>query len=137
MIVRLLPLHPPAIEADIAAKLETMRRSYEATLKRDERTYHLLGALSMCSTIRPLPHWVFKALKAELAVRLPQEPDLHGVRWLMVLEGKRQGKTWQNAYKYASERLAGTQWSGASLTMKASYQDFERKRRRQTGRGIF
>jgi hypothetical protein len=112
---------------DIAAKLEAIQGAYEATSDAQDRVYHLLGALDMCGPFRPLPNWLFTAVRGVLAARLPQEPDLHSARWLMVREGKqkREGSnktpTWEDAYEYASERLAGTPWAGEPRTMKASY----------------
>ena len=148
--MRLRTLHPPAHEADIAVKLEAMRRAYEAAIagkseaidraheaasNADKGVYHLLAALNMCGRFRPLPKWLFEALRAVLATRLPQKPDLHSLRWLMVREGKqkrdgaKKPPSWEKAYSYAAERLAGTRWAGSERTMKASYQIFERVRR--------
>lgn len=113
------------LEADIAAKLEGMGRAYQTTSNEDERTHHLLGALYLCRTFRPLPDWLFRGLNAELKAKLPKEPDLHGGRWLLVREGKRNKLTWEEAYEYACARAAGTRWEGSDRTMKASYQIFE------------
>jgi hypothetical protein len=130
MRVRILPpTHPPAIEAGIATKLEAMRRAYETASNKDERTYHLLGALVLCTTFRPLPNWLFKALKAELVAKLPKKPDRHGVRYLLVLEGKRLKGTWAEGYGYARGKLEGTPYAGESRTMRESYQLFRDKLR--------
>ena len=133
----MLTLHPPAREADIARKLQAMRRAYEAASNADDRTHNLLGALTLCGSFRPLPHWLFEALHKLLAARLPQEPNMHWARWLLVREGKRrreghsQTPSWEDAYEYASERLAETPWSGTPRTMKASYQIVQRDIRRR------
>jgi hypothetical protein len=138
--MRVLPTHPPAIEADISARLEAMRRAYGAASNKDERTRLVLGALYLCGTVRPLPAWVFKALKVGLEAKMPKQPDLHGgrrllVRWLLVREGKlkREGQhkklTWEQAYGYARDQAVGTPWKGSARTMKASYQIYEATRR--------
>jgi hypothetical protein len=128
-------IHPPTTEADIAAKLAAIGRAYAATLNRDERTYRLLGALYLCWTTRPLPDWLFKALKAKLAAELPKQPGRHAVRWLMVLECKRErearGKksTWEDAYDDASQRLESTLWKGSARTMRESCKIYLNKQR--------
>lgn len=132
----MLTLHPPAQETDIAGKLEAMGRAYKAASNADERIYYLLGAVNLCGPFRPLPNWLFKALSGLLVDHLPQKPDRHSWRWLMVREGRqtqREGHSkkpsWEEAYQYASEQLIDTRWAGSERTMKASYQIFERKRR--------
>jgi hypothetical protein len=127
--VLILPAHPPAFEADLAAKLKGIRRTYETASNKDDRAYHLLAALFLCGTFRPLPDWLFKALSVELKAKAPKEPNLHGGRWLLVREGKQRGRTWEQAYQYASDQAAGTPWEGASRTMEESYKIFEAKLR--------
>src|SRR5262245_41249221 len=121
-------VHPPAQEANIAARLEALRRAYEGTIGvTGEATRHLFAALRLCGSIRPLPRWAFEGLDG-LQSRLSQEPDRHGGRWLLVREGRAQGYSWENSYDYAAERLAGTPWAGEPRTMKASYHaEWDRK----------
>jgi hypothetical protein len=121
------PKHPPTFEADIAARLEEMRRAYKTASNKDDRMQYLLGALYLCRTFRPLPDWLFRGLNAELKAKLPNKPDLHGGRWLVVREGKQRGLTWEQAYQYASDQAAGT--PGSARTMEESYKIFEAKLR--------
>ena len=114
---------------DIAIRLEAMGRAWESSKSEDERNRHLLGALVLCDSFRPLPNWVSAALYKLLTARLPREPGMHEGRWLLVIEAIRQGLTWENAYKYASDRVGGS-----AAVAKKSYQKIERDRRPPLGK---
>jgi hypothetical protein len=127
-----------AVRKDRAARMVGLQRAYE-TSSGAERDRHLLGALVLCGTLDPLPDWVYKALFDLLKDRLPQEPGLHWVRWMAILEAKRsvsivRGRkrktTWKAAYAQASERLADTPAAGTARTMKESYALAQREARK-------
>jgi hypothetical protein len=71
----------------------------------------------------------------EVLQRQHGPPDSrHPNRWLAVFEGhyvKHLG--WPAAYKYASERLAGTSAAGGKEAMKKSYQLFARRSKTMVG----
>jgi hypothetical protein len=125
-------------QADIDAKLAALQKA-SVNASGSERDRHLLSALNLCGPFRPLPDWLCTALRELLTARLPQQPDLHWGRWLMVCEGRRivrkvRGKerpiSWKAAYKYASERLASTPFAGAPSTIAKSYKLVQAIRRR-------
>ena len=109
---------------DIAIRLEAMGLAWEGSKSEDERIRHLLGALVLCDSFRPLPDWASVALCKLLAARLPREPGMHEGRWMLVKEGRRQGLTWEKAYEHASDRVGGS-----ADVAKKSYQLVERDRR--------
>jgi hypothetical protein len=124
---------------DIAARLEYARRTYEASVSVIDRRRWLLIALHFCGPFRPLPEWLFRALVAVLAERLPQEPSRHEVRWMTVWAGRQKDEndkvpSLEEAYKAASKQLAGTKSAGSKRTIKASYLIVEKQRRRRQSR---
>ncbi len=65
---------------------------------------------------------------------LPDEPDIHSGRALLVLEGKRKGLSWPKAYKYALEEAEpmGKPWAaGKPRSMKRSYMKFKKRQKRR------
>jgi hypothetical protein len=127
-----IPTHPPAQAADINARLATLRKAWTKA-RGSERDYHLLAALTLCGPFQPLPDWLYRALRDQLSNRLPKEPNIHWARWLMVREGKERGISWKAAYKYASERLAGTPFAGSPSTIAKSYKLVQGDIRQRSG----
>ena len=102
--------------------------------ERWERSGHtetaaLLGMLYRFEATLP------PALFDGLIERLRQQPCKHTLRWALVYEARFVAKlSWQEAYKHASERLAGTLASGSVYSMKRSYQLATRRWRAGTRR---
>jgi hypothetical protein len=124
------------IDAEIDADLEALQRVWGTSKTRNgERDGHLLEALCLCHMNGRLPDWLFNALSEIVAARLPKALLRDHRRWAMVREGVERGLTWDGAYHYASEKLAGTE-KRSRRTMKGSYQKVQAgmpKRRRVGG----
>jgi hypothetical protein len=124
-----------------AIALEAMDKTYQAA-SGVERDRQLLGALILCGTSRPLPIWLFVALRDRLTAGMPQEPGLHLGRWIAVTEAKREVRVvrgserkipWRGpngAFAKASKRLAATPWAGTARTMRESYDIIQREVRK-------
>jgi hypothetical protein len=124
-----------AWRTDIDAKLAALQRAYEKETNPVERDRILMGAVVLC----PMPDWLRKGLIERLAGGLPQQPDLHWGRWLLVREAHNKGLPWMGkngawnggAYDDASKQAAGTRWAGKPRTMKNSHDIVQRSRRRR------
>jgi hypothetical protein len=136
------PLDVRERQAQIDARLKELKRAYQAASndgEHDERVRCLLGVLVLCGPVRPLPGWAFKPICELVAARLPRQFTRDQIRWLMVKEGKktlREGKTltWEEAYAYASERLADAPEAGGEHAMRWSYQNEQQRVRRRRAR---
>jgi hypothetical protein len=157
------PWHPPSDipskralteelreQARIDTRLKELTQAYQAASndgEHDERVRCLLGVLVLCGTFHPLPDWAFKPICDLLAAQLPRQFTRDQIRWLMVKEGKRtlrEGKdkgkhkgktlTWEEAYAYASEKLADMRAAGGEHAMRWSYQKEQQGVRRRRAR---
>jgi len=115
---------------EITASLEAMHRKWKKANSNVDRDACLLGALWLCR-LRPLPDWLHEALDDLLTARLPKALRRDRRRWVLVREGHEHGLTWDDAYAYASEQLAGSDAQGSPRTMKWSYQNIQRDMRRR------
>jgi hypothetical protein len=126
----------PQHQAHIDALLEQLHKDCKQA-SGNERDRLLFAALTLCGPFRPLPEWLYQALRDGLRARLRQEMDIHTERWLLVKEGRslapKGSDKWPWAYKYAAERADGI-FAGTPRTMKESYQVVQR-RRPKTGPG--
>lgn len=113
---------------DVSAKMAALERKWEKSGQTD--LHALLGALVFCQA--QLPPWLFNGLHQMLKARLPQEPDMHWWRWLLVKEGRGKRLSWENAYEYAAEQARG-KYAGTARTMKRSYQIAQGELRRKMG----
>jgi hypothetical protein len=113
------------IDAEIEADLEALHRAW----KQSNSDRYLFDALGLCHH-RRLPDWLFTALNELLIARVPKGEWRDRRRWQRVREGRERGLTWDEAYAYASDRLAGSNAQGLPRTMKWSYQKLQRKTRR-------
>jgi hypothetical protein len=134
-----------ALRDDFITRVAAIKRAYE-TSTGIERDRQLLSALVMCGTTLPL--WVYDALLDQQKARLQehdnwlltgehvppkglQKPDRDGLRWLMVIEARRNGFKGDAAYDEAAKRLDGTLAEGTGRTMKSSYLNFRKKQKGQ------
>ena len=113
---------------DIDAQMVALEQRWKESENTD--VHALLGALIFCEAW--LPPWLFKGLFEMLKAQLPQEPDIHSGRWLLVMEGRSNRLSWEKAYEYAAERARG-RYAGTARTMKGSYQIAQRKLPRKPG----
>jgi hypothetical protein len=121
------------LEAELDRDLEAIHAAWKAS-SNGERDSHLFDALWLCHN-RRLPEWLFKVFNELLIARVPKGEWRDRRRWQMVLEGRDEGLTWEDAYAYASERLAGSDAQGTPRTMKWSYQKLQQRSTRQQAKG--
>jgi hypothetical protein len=108
--------------------MATHKERYEKSTGA-ERYLHLSCALWLCTTVHPLPLWVFEGLREVLDARLPDQHIMRA-RWLAVLlakgtmrevRGKKRKTSWPEAYLAASQRLKGTPSAGKPRAMREAY----------------
>jgi len=110
--------------AAIEARRESLWRAFDAATDQRERDRCLLGII-----IFDMPPG---RLRDELIRRLMPEMTSAEIRWYMVREAKAESMSWPEAYKAASERLAGKRrLRGGWSAMKQSYQGVQRALRRK------
>ena len=81
--------------------------------------------------LRPaLPKWLYAALYQLVCAKLP-EATVHEQRYWAVVEARGEGRTWDQSYERASERLRGRSARGTANAMRQSYIRVARERRRQ------
>ncbi len=135
-----------ALRTEVDARMAAIELAYE-TSTGIERDRQLLSALVLCGTRRTLPAWLFWALLDQYKGRLlehdkwlfsgerpklkQQKPDREGLRWLMVIEARRNGFKGGAAYDEAAKRVEGTLAEGTGRSMKSSYLNFRKKQKGQ------
>lgn len=95
----------------------------------DARTNELLDTLAslmLDDQAEKLPAETFMRLRKEiegLVLRQPlwTQPMKNMTRWILVCEARNKGRTWPEAYRYASDQLIGHPAHAGSEAMKKSY----------------
>jgi hypothetical protein len=115
--------------AEIDAKIDADLAALQRAWLQSNNDGYLFDALGLCHD-RRLPAWLFTALNGLLIARVPKGEWRDRRRWQKVREGRERGLTWDDAYAFASERLAGSDAQGTPRTMRWSYSKLQRKNRR-------
>jgi hypothetical protein len=109
---------------DINARMAALERQWEKSERTD--MHALYGALIFCGA--QLPPWLFSGLCRLLEQQIPQlESPYHEIRWMRVREAMSEmNLRADEAYEWASMKLADTPAHGGRDTMMKSYQKIER-----------
>jgi hypothetical protein len=109
--------------ADTAPRMAALEQQWEKSGQTD--LHALLGALIFCQA--QLPPWLFSGLCRLLKQQFRQpQPPFHEIRWLMVRQAlDEENLPWDEAYDWASKKLANTPAHGGPDTMMKSYQKIQ------------
>lgn len=116
---------PPAIRAKYSRKLGRCEAAWRAT----SDPAFLIEAMILTFLHRqPLELWLSEAVCDLLPKRRTKghvtrayNAAVRRMRHDAVIDARRRGATWENAYEGAAEALAGTRAAGKADTMKAAY----------------
>jgi hypothetical protein len=107
---------------DNNARMAQLKQQWERSGHTD--VHALRGALIFLEA--QLPPWVFSGVMQRLKVQ-EMQPPYHEIRWMRVREAMSEmDLRADEAYEWASKKLAGTPAHGGRDTMMKSYQKIER-----------